>query len=438
MDNDQWILRTFMNPPEACERNSDNGEVQDFLRALRDRSVYIETYGCRYNFGDSAKLAEVLRYHGCTVVGNPDDAQAVIVNTCTVVGPTERRMLRRLAGFSSRDLYVTGCMPGIQREAILAVCSPTIIKPETIHEMYRTVKTVSGGGIGIVQLAQGCAGQCTYCITRFARGPLKSFSADEIHDQVRAFVKAGTREIQLTAQDVSAWGMDTGQSLPELLFTLDRIPGKYRIRVGMMNPATVKRQTRELIDAFSGDHIFRFVHIPVQSGSDRVLRRMGRNYTVAEFEEIVRSFRERYPAITVATDVIVGFCDETTGDFSDTLDLIRRVKAAKVNVTRYSRRPFTPLAHEKDFPDHIKKDRSRTMNSVAGEVYASSNAGQIGKTLPFIVTESLRKGSVMARSPEYTGIVIHEDLPVGFCGEAILKQDRKYFFIGERIQPSSP
>jgi len=426
-----------MEPAGDSYRDEEIRKAQDLIDTLRGRAVFIETYGCRYNFGDTAKLVEILQHHSSTIVEDPDEADAIIINTCTVVGPTERRMLRRLAGFSDRDLYVTGCMPKVQREAILAVCSPSIIPPETIHDLYRSVGTVAGGGVGIVQLAQGCAGSCTYCITRFARGPLRSFPPEEILAQVRAFVQAGTYEIQLTAQDVSAWGMDTGNSLPELLVALDKIPGRHRIRVGMMNPATVKGQTGELVDAFSGDHIFRFIHLPVQSGSDAVLTRMGRGHTIAEFEEIVRSFRNRYPGITVATDMIVGFYGETEADFIASLNLIRRVKPAKVNVTRYSRRPFTPLATKKDYPEYIKKDRSRTMNSIAEEVYASLNAAQLGKTVPFMVTETLRKGSVMARSPEYTGIVIREDLPVGFQGDAVLRQDRKYFFIGERIRSFS-
>jgi threonylcarbamoyladenosine tRNA methylthiotransferase CDKAL1 len=433
-DDDQWIFRPDMEPAGTGNQTEGIGTAQGFIDALRGRSVYIETYGCRYNFGDTAKLVEVLRHYGSKIVDKADEADAVIVNTCTVVGPTERRMLRRLAGFRDCDLYVTGCMPGVQRGAVLAVCSPTIIPPDTIQELYRSVRTVAGGGTGIVQLAQGCAGSCSYCITRFARGPLKSFLAEEILAQIRAFVQAGTSEIQLTAQDVSAWGMDIGQSLPDLLAAIDRIPGHHRIRVGMMNPATVKGQACELVDAFSGDHIFRFIHLPVQSGSDAVLTRMGRGYSVAEYEDIVSLFQKQYPEITVSTDMIVGFCGETEADFSASLDLIRRVKPSKVNVTRYSRRPFTPLAREKDYPDHIKKDRSRTMNALAEEVYVSLNAVQIGKTVPFIVTETLRKGSVMARSPEYTGIILREDLPAGFQGEAILCQDRKYFFIGERVR----
>ena len=310
------------------------------------------------------------------VAGSPEDADAIIINTCTVVGPTERRMLRRLAAFGDRELYVTGCMPVVQREAILAVCSPVFIPMNGIHDLYRPLGTVAQGSTGIVQLGQGCAGQCTYCVTRIARGSLKSFPREEILAQVRAYVQAGAREIQLTAQDVSAWGTDTGESLPELLKAIDRIPGPHRIRVGMMNPATVKGQAGDLAGALSGTHFFRFVHLPVQSGSDAILGRMGRGYTVAEFEEIVRLFRKKNPVISVATDMIVGFCDETEADFTASLDLIRRIQPAKVNVTRYSIRPFTSLAGYRDYPDHVKKDRSRIMNAVAEEIYAIINTRQ--------------------------------------------------------------
>ncbi|MDD1695021.1 MAG: MiaB/RimO family radical SAM methylthiotransferase, partial [Methanoregula sp.] len=354
-------------------------------------------------------------------------------NTCTVVGSTERRMLRRLSVFSDRELYVTGCMPAVQREAIRSVCDPVIIPPGAIQEWYRTTRTVAGGSIGIVQLAQGCNGTCTYCITRFARGPLRSFPRHEILQQVRAFVAAGAVEIQFTAQDVSSYGQDSGHSLACLLTDAGDVPGNYRIRVGMMNPATVMEDLDAIVDAFSGDRIFKFIHIPVQSGSDAVLKRMGRRYTMEEFCEIVAAFRKRFPDITIATDMIVGFSGETEEDFSSSLDLVRRIRPNKVNVTRYSRRPFTPLSTEKDFPDSVKKDRSRLLLTCAEEVYVSVNSGLLGTEVPFIVTETMRKGSVMGRSPTYQGIVINEDLPWGSVGKALLKKDRKYFFIGERV-----
>jgi len=284
-----------------------------------------------------------------------------------------------------------------------------------------------------VQIAQGCLGRCTYCLTRIARGPLRSFSQEEILSQVQAFVRSGIPEIQLTAQDVSAWGRDCGRSFPELLTAISDIPGRFMVRVGMMNPATVNYCLDELVDAFSGDRIFKFVHIPVQSGSDTVLERMGRRYTVAECEGIVAAFRKRYPDITVATDIIVGFPEETEDDFSRSCDLIERVHPNKVNITRYSRRPFTPMASEKDVPDSVKKDRSRILNARATQLYGVLNRPLLKTVMPFMVTEKIRKGSVMARAPNYTGIVLNEDLPEGYEGRAILVNDQKYFFIGKRV-----
>ena len=419
----------------AVTPQPEHGIIADIniLEEFRDRRVLIETYGCRYNFGDTAKLVEILKSKGCIIVNSAERADAVIINTCTVVGPTERRMLRRLSFFREYDLYVMGCMPAVQREAIFAVCTPTVISSEIIHEAYRNIGTVAGGGVAIVQVAQGCVGTCTYCLTRKARGPLKSFSEDKIRTEIVAHKNAGTTEIQITAQDLGCWGRDIGKTLPALLHTLDDVPGRFMIRLGMMNPATVKGILDDLVDAFANDRIFKFIHLPVQSGSDTILERMGRQYTVADFEEIVAMFKKRYPEITLVTDMIVGFPGETHEDFTESLDLIDRVRPNKVNITRYSRRPFTPASSEKDFPDWVKKDRSRIMNSRAEKVYVSLNEGYLENQVSFLVTETIKKGSVMARSPNYLGIVIDENLPVGYEGQAILKKDRKYFFTGQRV-----
>jgi len=424
-----------MESPRSGEPLADPARI---FAPLAGKRVYIETYGCAYNFGDSANLVEVLRHYGSAVVDSPDKADAVIVNTCTVVGPTERRMLRRLSALREKELYVTGCMPLVQREAILSVCSPVFISPDTIHEAYQSVLTVSpSGSVGIVQVAQGCLGHCTYCLTHRARGPLISFPETEIVEKTRAFVAAGACEIQLTAQDVSAYGRDTGTSLPALLTSLNCIPGNYRIRVGMMNPATVLPNLDDLVDAFVGDRIFKFLHLPVQSGSDRILEQMGRGYTVQEFEEIVSAFRARYPGISIATDFIVGFPGETEEDFSRSLALIGRVRPAKVNVTRYSKRPFTGPFEEKDFPDSVKKDRSRILNAYAEEQYSMTNQSLIGTTVSCMVTEKLRPGSVMARTDAYTGVVLGEDLPTGSRINTVLTRDRKYFFMGRKVPDMS-
>jgi threonylcarbamoyladenosine tRNA methylthiotransferase CDKAL1 len=417
-------------PNSTCVTDRD-----DFwLESLSGRRIFIETYGCRYNFGDTAKLVEVLKSLGSTPVDSADLADAVVINTCTVVGPTERRMLRRLSLYRDRDLYVTGCMPAVQQESISAVCSPTIITPGSIQQAYRDIGTVAVSAAGIVQVAQGCLGKCSYCITRKARGPLRSFPVDEILHQVEAFSRSGTAEIQITAQDVSAWGHDTGKTLPELLNSISDLPGRFRIRVGMMNPATIRENLEHIVDAFQDDKIFKFVHIPVQSGSDRILEAMNRGYTSEEFKAIITAFRKEYPSISIATDVIAGYPGETEQDFNRTRKLISRIRPVKVNVTRYSHRPFTGISSGSDLPDSIKKERSRDLNALTGEIYSLVNAPLLGTIVPFIVTESIKSGSVMARTPSYLGVVIKEDLPIGYEGNVALKKDRKYFFIGERVR----
>jgi threonylcarbamoyladenosine tRNA methylthiotransferase CDKAL1 len=417
------------SPKSACGIDRD-----DFwLESLRGRRVFIETYGCRYNFGDTAKLVEILKFLGSTIVDSSDSADVVVVNTCTVVGSTERRMLRRLSLYRDRDLYVTGCLPAVQQDSIFAVCSPKIISPDSIQEVYRDIGTVALSAAGIVQVAQGCMGKCSYCITRKARGPLRSFPVDEILHQVEAFSRAGTAEIQLTAQDVSAWGHDIGKALPDLLNSISDLPGRFRLRVGMMNPATIRGNLEHIVDAFQDDKVFKFVHIPVQSGSDRILKAMNRGYTAEEFEEIIAAFKKRYPSVSIATDVIVGYPGETLQDFYQTRELISLIRPVKVNVTRYSYRPFTNISSGSDFPDSVKKDRSRNLNALNEEIYSSINEPLLGTIEPFIVTESIKSGSVIVRTPSYLGVVIKEDLPIGYEGKVALKRDRKYFFIGERV-----
>jgi threonylcarbamoyladenosine tRNA methylthiotransferase CDKAL1 len=399
---------------------------------LKGKRVYIETYGCRYNFGDTAKLQEILKHLDCTLVASDDHADAVIINTCTVIAATERRMLRRLVRFCDRELYVTGCMPMVQLDAIKAVCSPVIIPPGSIHQYYKYCGTVSADPVGIVQVAQGCRGHCTYCFTRIARGALKSYPLQEILSQMHALIRQGTAEIQLTAQDVSAWGQDTGTSCADLLNACADLPGNYYVRVGMMNPATLLSVLDDMIEAFAHGTIFKFIHVPVQSGSDRVLRAMGRGYCSDDFGQIVAAFRKKYPSITLATDMIVGFPGETDEDFSASLELLDRVRPNKVNATRFSKRPFTALSDTKELPDATKKDRSRIMNLRAEEIYHAINAPLLGQTVPFVVTEKVRSGSVMARTPSYLGVVLGEELPVGYRGQARLEKEHMYYFSGNR------
>ncbi|MEN6609626.1 MAG: tRNA (N(6)-L-threonylcarbamoyladenosine(37)-C(2))-methylthiotransferase [Methanoregulaceae archaeon] len=413
----------------------ETGDVKSMgIDAIRGKRVYIESYGCTYNSGDAEKLARVLGNQGCTRVESASLADVVIINTCTVIAPTERHMLRILGEYRDRELYVSGCMPVVQLEKIQAVCSPGVIFPKEIYRKYRRLQSTGSATSGIVQIAQGCLGSCTYCITRKARGPLVSFSLDEIVSQVEACASTGIPEIQLTAQDVSAWGRDIGKTLPDLLKRISRKEGNFSLRLGMMNPKTLLPILPAMLDAFSHENIFRFVHLPVQSGSNRVLEQMGRGYSRENFIAITDTLRSRFPDLNLMTDVIVGYPGETEREFGETLDLLERTWPQKVNVTRFSKREHTPVATVQEFPDFVKKDRSRIVLAIAERIYHRSNAEWIGKTVPFIVTEKRKPGSVLCRTGNYLNIVLREDLPLGYRGRARIREDKTYYFTGEFLE----
>ncbi len=419
-----------MDRESAMERSGSPpypGGISD----LREKKVVILTFGCTYNHGDTRNLEGVLVRQGCTITSSLAEADVVIVNTCTVVGPTERKMLRVLGDCREMPLYVTGCMPPVQREEILSVCDPVFLSSRDVMDAWRKEPVFIPHETGIVHLSRGCPGTCTYCITRVARGPLVSYPEEEILQCIKTQAGSGSLEIRLTAQDCSAWGKDRGSSLPVLLQRIGALPGKFRIRVGMMNPATILPILDSLTGSFRYRNIFRFAHIPVQSGSDRVLRRMGRGYTRDDVIEIVRAFRKSLPDITLATDVIAGFPGEDNDDLAETCDLLNAMMPAKINITRYSRRPNTPAAEMKDLPGGVKKMRSRLLQRHAQAIYRDLNRPLLGRGTAVIVTERIRPGTVLARTDSYTGVVILRDYPLGTELNVRLAEDRTYFFIGE-------
>lgn len=403
------------------------------LRQIRNVRVYIRTFGCTYNHGDTRKLIEVLRHQGCTISDSPYGADVIIINSCTVVESTARKVLRTIKEYSDSRLFITGCMPAVEADQILAICTPTFIPPGCIQEAFRIHPVIQKSTSGIVQVAQGCLGNCSYCITRKARGSLVSFAADEIIRQVRVHISLGAVEIQLTAQDISAWGHDTGDSLPDLLTTISQLDGEFRVRIGMMNPVTLGRIMPDLLQAFEGEKIFRFIHMPIQSGSDTILSHMRRGYTSADCIALVDEFRARFPEISIMTDMIVGFPGESEEDFLQSLHLIKKIRPNKVNITRFSKRQGTDIFCAHDFTDYIKKKRSRMMNVCSEGVYHALNAHWIGKKVPFIVTEKIKEGSVVARTPSYLGLVLREELPIGTTGYAIITEERMYYFIGSTV-----
>jgi MiaB/RimO family radical SAM methylthiotransferase len=287
--------------------------------------------------------------------------------------------------------------------------------------------------VGIVQIGRGCHGSCTYCITRQARGSLISYRAEEILQEIRRCHECGATEIRLCAQDCSAWRGEEGQDLSDLLSMTGEISGSFLLRVGMMNPSTLLPVLDPVIEALRHERIFHFVHLPAQSGSDRILKKMGRGYTSGDFISIVREFRAKIPDISIATDMIAGFPGEDEGDVQASLDLLSEIMPVKVNITRYSPRPHTAVAGEKGHTDYVKKVRSRQLQCHAEVLYRHQNQSLLGRTEGVTVTEHVRPGSVLCRTGNYTGVVVERDLPVGTRLCVRITGDRIYFFYGEPV-----
>ncbi len=411
---------------------------------------YIETYGCTANFGNSQDMAEALQELG-HIPSPLDEADIVIVNTCIVTEKTERKILQRLQLLQGERLVVAGCLPAALPESIRHIACERLgllsgsaaervsdLFGNSLSRTYATGKTIALSPeiedlCGIVNVAEGCNGVCSYCIVRKARGRLVSRKSDDVVCDVENLAARGLVEIQVSAQDTAAYGSDRGTNLAELLERLVQVPGDFRLRVGMMNPNSALCIQEELIGAFRSPKIYQFLHIPVQSGSDRILKSMGRRYSAKDFMNIVDAFRSDYPDITIITDVIVGFPGETDLDFIATMDLMKSLQPDKVNVTKFSRRPGTAAARLYDMPDRIKKDRSREITRLWQDIAARKNRVYMGKVLDAVVTECGRKGTMKARAGNYLGIVVKGIPLLGSHIRIEVTETNPFFVYGRKV-----
>lgn len=403
------------------------------------QKIHLETFGCTANVGDTMKLRAILRNAGHAIV-EESEADIVIVNTCTVTKRTELNVIKRLKGLKEegKEVIVAGCMAAAQPELVKGVLGDNVamITPQDIYnEFCGDQKADFDGAVAVIPIAMGCVGECSYCIVKRARGDLKSYEPKNIFEAVKSAVEKGAKEIRITSQDCSAYGWENSGArklkLPELLELITSIDGDFRIRVGMMNPFTVIPILDELLEAFDSEKVFKFFHVPVQSGSDRVLREMRRDYKAADFVEIVDGIRKRFEYSTICTDFIIGFPTETEDDFLSSLNLLDNVKPEKVNITRFSPRPGTEAFKLKDLLEREKKKRSRIFSALYHQIALERNNEWERKKLPVLITEKGKKGGVIGRDPAYRMIVVNKDLTLGASYTTRITDVRSTYLMGE-------
>jgi threonylcarbamoyladenosine tRNA methylthiotransferase CDKAL1 len=350
-----------------------------------------------------------------------EDAEIMIINTCVVIQPTELKIMKRLRRLaqSGQELIIAGCLPAIKKDqlqhefpqALLLAPSDYDGFAEIARERFGSTGQCDGAASsqlsGVLPISQGCLGNCTYCLTKKARGHLQSYPLNELLEKGKQLLGEGSREILVTAQDTGCYGLDIGTDLGALLNALVKLPGDFMVRVGMMNPDSLDHVIDGLIPAWNRPKVYKFLHLPVQSGSDQVLSVMGRGYKAASFEAQVARFRVVQPRMSLSTDIITGFPGETDDDHRASVELVRRVRPNIVNVTRFSSRPGTKAAKAKgQVPSWISKERSREMAKLRfelGEVYYSSFVGECARVL---ITEVGKKGSMVGRTEEYAPVAI--------------------------------
>ncbi len=390
--------------------------------------IWIESYGCSASFADAEMISGLIVNGGHTLASSSKDSDLNLIVTCSVKDATANKMVNRIKRLKSKPLVVAGCLAKAEPKSVQKFSpNASLMGPNSIGKTLQIIDhTLSGRKkieledsdvtktglpkvrlnpvIGIVEIASGCMSDCTFCQTKLARGDLQSYRLGDIVRQVEHEVNDGCKEIWLTSTDNGCYGLDIGTTLPELVNKVAEIPKEFMIRVGMMNPMYMPKIKNDLVESFENDKVFKFLHVPVQSGSNDILHEMKRGHTAETFRDVVKIFRDRFNRFTISTDIIVGFPGETEQDFQDTIQLIKDTKPDVVNLSRYSQRPGTKAAEMVQLDVAQVKDRSKELFNLINQITLQNNqqwVGWSGDVLFDEQTDDMVRGRNFAYKPVF-------------------------------------
>jgi threonylcarbamoyladenosine tRNA methylthiotransferase CDKAL1 len=398
--------------------------------AKRSR-VYIESFGCSANLADGEVIAGCLSNAGFCIVENPQEAEILLYNTCAVKAPTENRIISILKKApKDKRLVVAGCLPLINFERLEEeVDFDGVTGPAPGAGIIEVLRRVGRGErvivlrddsksnlclpripvnkiVSVIPINYGCLGNCSYCCVHFARGELRSNPIHKIIERVKQDLDSGAKEVWLTSQDTACYGKDINTSLVELLRRVCEIGNDFFVRVGMMTPNQVMGMLDELVEAYKDRKVFKFLHLPIQSGDNEVLKLMNRRYTVENFKKVISTFREEIPRITLSTDVICGFPGELMGAFERTKGLIKEVQPDIVNVSKFFSRPKTPAENLGPLPPKEVSRRSKEMAELSKQISFEKNKAWINWEGIVLFDERGKGDSWMGRNFAYKPIVV--------------------------------
>ena len=437
--------------------------LKDILFLNGMAKVIMKTYGCSNNVAESEMMAGLISKAGHFVVESEEYAKGdvVLFNMCSVKGPSVNHCLNEIKKIKAKDsgkkIIVAGCVP-LQLIPDIKSISEDICIVNT-HHIDKITQAVESNGttldlkefarpiklnmprvrknkvVSIVPILQGCNDYCTYCSTKLVKGNTFSYPEKMIVKEVMDSVRDGCREIWLTSQDNGAYMTDNGYvGLGKLLKQINAVKGEFYVRVGMANPTYLLECLSELIEAMKLDKVYKFIHIPVQSGNDSVLSAMKRRYTADQYMQIVFELKKEIPDITIATDVICGFPSETDAQFEDTLKLIKETKPDVVNISRFQARPGTRAFNMENVHGRDIKKRSRKITEVFEEISLSRNREWIGKECFILIDEIGKGGESIGRNLSYKQVIVKEKLDLGSIVKVKIVDGQRYCLIGNVLK----
>lgn len=399
--------------------------------------IYFESYGCTLNKSETGLYVNRLLQDGGVLVKSPDEADISVIGTCVVIRHTENRMMNRIQELSSKSrVRVMGCLPPVSAGTLDNENIETL-KPLEVRSFYSgaldDVEIVEPSIFDGIPINQGCTGSCNFCISRVARGKLLSRRPEKIIDQVKMQLSRGIGEVRISSLDTAAYGKDIGVRLPSLVEGICSLNGKFRLRIGMMEPKNTMEILPELLDSYSSESVFKFLHIPVQSGDNRILDSMNREYESETYFEIVDQFKRRYPDSTLSTDIISGYPGDDEESFENTLRLIERTEPEIINITRFSPRPFTRDFEKKTPESNLVKRWTAEYTKLHRKLTNARFDGLVGRFENVFTTERVKEGTTLARDSAYRPVVLSGDLPLFSTFDTEIVEHSDNYLVGKMI-----
>jgi len=418
--------------------------------------IWVEAYGCSASFADSEMISGLIVNGGHTLAENNEESDLNLIVTCSVKDATATKMVHRIKESKSKPLIVAGCLPKAEQNTVEKFAeNASLMGPNSIGKTLQVIETTLSGSkivtlddtdlsktglpkvrlnpaVGIVEIASGCMSECTFCQTKLSKGDLKSYRIGDIVRQVETELADGCKEIWLSSTDNGCYGLDIETDLPSLVDHVSEIPHDFRIRVGMLNPMFMPRIRDGLLKSFENDKVFKFLHVPVQSGSDSVLNHMKRGHGVETFKNVVKKFRDKFETFTISTDVIVGYPTETEEDFEKTISLLKETRPDIINHSRYSRRPGTDAAEMPQIDMSEIKRRSKKLFELVNEISFSNNKKWIGWE-GLVLFDETSDGQVKGRNYAYKPIFVKDDVTIGQKNQVRIVDVTNHSLIGKLI-----